>query len=244
VLQQPDPKKPDVTLLQSGLEDLVKKYGITSADEMAISQYVPFRPSDPYEVLTAPPPDSDNLLAKQFSGVPMFFDTARVIRTGAAGRFKAEPIYTSIPWRPQLATLRPATVAVRKTSEFIRPRATFEDLKDGGELKQRIDEALPFVVAVSDDSKPRMVVFGDTEFISNAALRGEGRANNYSLFVSALEWMSEHKGLVGPQPKTTNVVEMPVNKAEQLGRIHGLPFWLMFLGIVGLGGGVWLVRRR
>jgi len=73
------------------------------------------------------------------------------------------------------------------------------------------------VVTVSEDARPRMVVFGDTEFISNTAMRTEDRANNYSLFVSALEWMSEHENPrgIGPQPKTSEVVTMPMARAER-----------------------------
>ncbi len=240
-----DPATKQVSLRQSGLEETLKKYGITSADEMALSRYVPARRrADPYRVLATPPPDSENLLAKQFVRTGVFFNTTRVIRPATAGRFKGEPVFVTIPWRPQFQDIYPATIAIRSPADFLRPTAAFTELAERGDLKARIEESLPVVVGVSDDKKPRMVVFGDTEFIGNAAMQTEDRGNNYSLFVSSLEWMSEHTGLVGPQPKTSNVVTMPLDKIEHFNRIHGLPFWLMFLGIVGLGGGIWLVRRR
>jgi hypothetical protein len=240
-----EPKAKDYTLRQSGLEDMLKKYGITSTDEMAISQMIPpTRRVDPFDILTKPPADADNVLAKQFADIPIYFHSSRVIRPAAAGRFKGEAVYATIPWREQLAMIFPATVAVRAPMEWLRPAATFEDLADRGELRKRIEETLPIVVGVSDDGKPRMVVFGDTEFISNYAMRTEDRTNNYSLFVSALEWMSEHGTFIGPQPKVTSTVEMPAGKAQDSTRIHLVPLWLMFLTIVGLGAGIWLVRRR
>lgn len=56
--------------------------------------------------------------------------------------------------------------------------------------------------------------------------------------------MAEHEGLVGPQPKTQEIVEMPAGTAMNFTRIHLVPLWLMFLAIIGVGGGIWLVRRR
>ncbi len=126
---------------------------------------------------------------------------------------------------------------------FKNPYEVFDEIDQRGELVKRIREELPLVVAVSEDTRPRMVLFGDTEFISNAMIAGPNSIN-YSLFVSALEWMAEHEGLVGPQPKTQEIVEMPAGAAMNFTRIHLVPLWLMFLAIIGVGGGIWLVRRR
>jgi hypothetical protein len=234
----------DLKLRESGLETVLKKYGIESTDEFAIADStIPNRPiADPFAIPSMPPEKSDNLLAKQFANEQIVFRTVRVIRPAAGGKFKAEPVFTSIPWRPQLRGLIPAVIAVRDTGAFGKPQDYFEEAEQQGTLLKRVTEELPLVVAVSDDSRPRMVVFGDTEFISNDAMRSE---NNYSLFVSALEWMSERgEGLIGPQPKVQTTVEMPARIATNYTRVHLVPLWLMFIGIVGLGGGMWLIRRR
>jgi hypothetical protein len=247
-----DPKTKEITLKRSGLSELLKRYGIASADEMAISQFVPALPrqrTDPFEILAKTPEDSDNVLARQFAGVPLVFDSVRVIRPAAAGRFKGEVVYATIPTRP--GERLPSTIAVKQANEFAHPFETFEALAEQGqaEVSKRIAEALPIVVAVSEEAvggketKPRMVVFGDTEFISNVGMRTQGRTDNYSLFVSALEWIGEHD-FVGPQPRTSTTVEMPLARAQEYNRIHFVPLWLMFICTVGLGVGIWLVRRR
>src|SRR5205085_6825136 len=86
----------------------------------------------------------------------------------------------------------------------------------------------PIAVAVSEGEKPRMVIFGDTEFISNAGLLMDRFDNNYAMFVSAIEWMAERE-FVGPQPKVSATYAMDPKVADESNRIHLLPMWVMFL---------------
>ena len=116
-------------------------------------------------------------------------------------------------------------------------------------------EPLPVAVAVSEKLldpgsgkervKPRMIVFGDAEFISNLGLATDRKDTNYSFFVSALEWMADRDAaFIGPRPKTTESFALEKTVAIDYSRIHLVPMWLMLLTVVGLGTGIWLVRRR
>jgi hypothetical protein len=118
------------------------------------------------------------------------------------------------------------------------------DLQQQGMLIERARNPLPLVVSVSEGDKGRMVVFGDTEFISNRSIMTDPTGNNYALFVSALEWMAEREGLIGPRPNERESFALDKTVAADYTRIHFVPAWLMMLGIIGLGTGVWLVRRR
>jgi hypothetical protein len=242
-----DLKAKELKLRETGLEDMLKKYGIVSTDEFAIGQMIPRTriPIDPLKIPSRPAANSDNVIARQFAGSLLVFKSVRVIRPAPnpTGKYKAEPVFVSYPWSPMTARELPAVIAVRDLDALRDPLAPFQDLLDRKELERLVKEELPLVVAVSEDAKPRMVVFGDTEFISNVAMMQADRTE-YSLFVSCLEWMAEHEQLIGPQPKETTVVMMPQNLAIQYTKIHLVPLWLMFLTIVGLGGGIWLVRRR
>ncbi len=226
-------------LRESGIEGLVRKHGIESVDEVALrvitNQFV-----DPYRITATAPPKSENSLAKQFWGRGIDFRTARVIRPGGApGRAKADPVMVSVP------QISPAA-AVKDIAALRDPVKFSADLRDEPNFIDRIRNPLPIVVAVSVDNKPRMVVFGDTEFVSNYSLIAErGRGEEaYSLFVSSLEWMAEKEGLIGPRPKVTTNFSLPPTVAAEPTRIHLVPMWLMLLTVVGLGTGIWLVRRR
>src|SRR5439155_13195703 len=67
-----DEKLPkDRKLRESGLEAMLKKYGIESTDEVAVTQVVingvpMFQPINPAEVFSLPPDKAENVLAKQF----------------------------------------------------------------------------------------------------------------------------------------------------------------------------------
>ena len=92
-------------------------------------------------------------------------------------------------------------------------------------------------VTVVEDKKPRMVVFGDAQFLSNFWLtRMRSAREYYSLFVSSLEWMSDGDVPVGLQPKESTIFVLPQTVNE--GRLVLLPGWAMILGIFGLGTGI------
>jgi hypothetical protein len=220
----------------SGLEGFVKKYGIESTDEFAI--HVVDR-GDPFSIIAAGAPESENTLAKQLRRSAVRFRTVRVIRPAAgAGRLKGAAVMLSIP------KFTPA-VAEKDTSVLKDPLRFLVDLQDQGVLIERMRAPLPLAVGVSEDDKGRMVVFGDTDFVSNLGLAQDRSGENYSLFVSALEWLADRDAtFVGPRPKETGSFTLPPAAALESTRIHVVPMWLMLLTIIGSGIGIWLVRRR
>jgi hypothetical protein len=116
--------------------------------------------------------------------------------------------------------------------------------KNPQQLEAKImQEPLPIAVTVTEGSgelsKPRMVVFGDADFIAN----DENRLRVfYPLVSSSLEWMSEKGGYIGPQPREQATYNVPLDVDAT--KLFIYPSLLMLLVIVGLGAGLWLVRRR
>ncbi len=194
---------------------------------------------DPRRIIATAPPKSDNALAKQFHRAGLDFRTVRVVRPGAGpGKYKTAIVMQSLP------QLTPA-VAVKDVSVLRDHVRYILDLQEQGVLQERESSPLPLVIAVSEGDKGRMVVFGDTEFISNLGLAEDRTEKNYSLFVSALEWMADRDAaFIGPRPKTTESFALEKTVAAEYSRIHLVPMWLMLLTVVGLGTGIWLVRRR
>jgi len=162
-----------------------------------------------------------------------------VVRPGAGpGKHKAATVMQSIP------QLSPA-LAVKDVSVVKDPIRYLVELQDQGVLQERAGSPLPLVVAISEEDKGRLVVFGDAEFISNLGLAQDRSERNYSLFVSALEWMADRDAsFIGPRPKTTESFALEKTVAAEYSRIHLVPMWLMLLTVIGLGTGIWLVRRR
>src|SRR5207237_566257 len=97
-----------------------------------------FQPINPAEVFSLPPDKAENVLAKQFYDTLIRFKTARVIRPSPGGRFKAEPVFTSIPNKLQISRGL-AAIADRNVTAFDNAIGTFKDLAMRGELSKKIN---------------------------------------------------------------------------------------------------------
>lgn len=89
------------------------------------------------------------------------------------------------------------------------------------------------------DLRPsRLVVIGDTDFLSNGALSG----GNTDFFLSALNWLLEREALMAIAPKPIDDMRLVISR-DQLARV----FWTVVVilpGLVGvLGAGIWWQRR-
>ena len=84
----------------------------------------------------------------------------------------------------------------------------------------------------------RLVVFGDSDFASNAGLTG----GNSDFFLSALNWLAERDALMAIAPKPVEQIRLIMTRSE----LRGL-FWMVVGTLPGLvavlGVGVWLRRR-
>jgi hypothetical protein len=98
------------------------------------------------------------------------------------------------------------------------------------------------------EQTPRLVVYGNARFISDQPLPGGLRVTQvgmelyYSLFASSIAWLRERPNSIGIEPKKRD--EYKMNENTNIGRLLWLPAGLMGITIVGLGLGVWVVRRR
>jgi ABC-type uncharacterized transport system involved in gliding motility auxiliary subunit len=85
----------------------------------------------------------------------------------------------------------------------------------------------------------RMVVFGDSDFVSNGALTG----GDQDLFMSALNWLLDREELMAIAPKPIEQIKLSLTR-KQLARL----FWINTAGVPAVaavaGLLVWLRRRK
>ncbi len=85
----------------------------------------------------------------------------------------------------------------------------------------------------------RMVVFGDSDFVSNGALAG----GDQDLFMSALNWLLDREELMAIAPKPIEKIKLSLTR-KQLNRL----FWINIAGIPFVAGVagllVWFRRRK
>jgi hypothetical protein len=143
------------------------------------------------------------------------------------------------------------------------PDALAAALRSDRERRARMvsKEPLSVAVAVSESSAapgiprdrahasmtedtPRMLVFGSSSWISDDMMSGGLGTQNADLFISGVSWL-RGKASIGQTIDAKKRKQYVLGVAEKdANRLAFLPLGLLLLGIVGLGTGVWVVRRR
>jgi hypothetical protein len=236
----------------TGMETFLKKYNVSVGKDYVFRVAVRGGGSpDPFLVIAAPPPGSDNLLAKKFVDSVFPLKAARVVRPGTESpNFRAETLLEvgkrTSPIFQQYFWAEDSVRALDNPNEYIVGLLR----KGEDELVAKMSrEPIPVAVAVKDkEDRPRLVVFGDTEMAADSAMLGRydrnvlvGEGLYFNLFVSTLNYLAARPD-IGELPKPPKLYSLgPTVPADPL---RYLPAWLMCLGTFGLGLGMWVVRRR
>jgi hypothetical protein len=200
---------------------------------------------------------SRNPVGRMFARLPVLVSNARTIEpqpgnpnTPGGSRYIAEPIL-----------LAPNNMAWADTNVRSDPGQAVADLRANQQELEKVADRDPssIVVAVGEsqppagndphafmrppEQKPRLVVFGSATFATNPYMTETGGQLNYDLFSSALGWLRERPSSIGLEPKKRNIFVLNVGD-EVVSRMRWLPATFMLITIIGLGTGVWLIRRR
>jgi hypothetical protein len=232
-------------LKNSGLESLLKRYGVEVSPNEFLLRVPDLRILDATTFLAAPPGKTEHPLASRFIRNRIIMRrSARIVRPAEMpGRYKAETVLQLDPPSGGIAgqLVQEKDVSVLKDPFAYMIGLAEEPVRLFGKVSEK-----PVSVAVAvkdaDADKPRMVVFGDTDFITNVDLaRSQTATTNYNFFVSAIEWMAEREG-IGAQPKDHKVYQL--DEGVNFTRMVFLPAWLMMLTLTVTGVSLWVVRRR
>jgi hypothetical protein len=191
---------------------------------------------------------SQNPIASAFKNMAIRFLKARVVRPappqGGNPAFRAETLLATIDELPVWA----------ESDLQVDPLKVVEEMGRNVQARARLTSALPLAVLVSESGgppsmggpppsgKPRLAIFGDASFVINPLVDEKRNEPNFDLFASTLEWLSERPSNIGIEPHVykTYSLDPKVNST----RLLLLPALLAFIGIAGLGAGVWVIRRR
>lgn len=233
---------------ETGLEPLLRANGVQVTDDFPLRLRLPIDPrDDPRDFLSFPPRNTTNALAREFSRPIIIRKEARILKQaeGPGARYKADPILEErlIPSRNEGYIIENKVGLLKSSSAifdyYVKNKDRILDMVQ--------DKPIPIALAVTEEpnEKPRLVVFGDTEFITNSEFARSPTAQlgtNYSFLVSSIEWLAGREEMIGTQPKESLSFRLGPDVNDW--RMIFLPGWIMLLSIVGLGVGVWMVRRR
>jgi hypothetical protein len=244
---------PDGKMVKTGLEKLLNDFNVEVGDSR-IMQYAPtsrgFIPPLLIAVVPNPRLRGNNPVAQIFYDQPIEMYNARPVRPRNA---PMSPDGASYQADSLLLTLSPASWAEDDLrTDSVRLLQEYHNNLQMLRAKVNKEKNIPVAVAVSEnvpvqrghqsvEFKPRLIVVGDSSFASNSRME-EGSLLEYSLFASCLAWLRERPEAIGIEPRKRDMYELSPN--TDIRRMIYMPLALMSLGVIGLGLGVWVVRRR
>lgn len=247
-----DPK----TMVRTGLEPFLQEHNVGAPRERLLTFKLRFD-LEPLDVIAVM---NDQLETNPV--VAAFHD--RLFKFTDCRPLEAMPSLGAGRWQAQTLMLS-NSFSFPQADFAAAPGAVVGDLRrDVDVFRKKVEEIqkrgpIPLVVAVSESSmdprdphaamrgpqpgKPRMVVFGTASVAANQAV-SQNRSSAL-LIASCLDYLRERRaGLSAIPPKQQDYYEPQPKTDDQMRRMIWLPPILIVVSILGLGTGVWIVRRR
>jgi hypothetical protein len=245
------------TLPDTGLEGLLASYKVqvtkdrmlTAVTGVVVGGYAVRSPQVTIAEVPVEAVRSQNPVAVAFKNRYFAFFEPRVLRPAPVG----SPALQTQTLLASIEDLPVWTESDLRTPPSQLLRALAADPKG----RERLTQSLPVAILVSESAgpppspmggpppatKPRLAVFGSASWVGNARVDEQRAAEpNFDLFVSTLDWLRERPTNIGVEPRTFKNYSM--DRSVNPARLLFLPPLLALVAILGLGAGVWVVRRR
>jgi hypothetical protein len=226
-----------------GLTGLLAKYGVRVSKDYILNSN-PNRKGvlgpPAWGVTATAPPGTANRFAQHFIGQQINLTLPHVVDVAPAAEYKAEVVLVvkekqrgnDFVWAE-----KDSDPLIMNTHEYVR---TLPPEK----LDAMRAPELPVAVAVTDKhGKARVVVLGDSLNAANFYVNKSGPY--YDFIRSAADWLVDRPvQKLGIPPKESNVFVLRPDAVKHPERMIWLPLGLTVALILGVGLGVWVVRRR
>ncbi|HJT79345.1 MAG TPA: Gldg family protein [Gemmataceae bacterium] len=248
---------PDGTMARTGLEDfLQKEFGVQVGNGRILCVGGLQVTGNPLDVFVGANARSTNPVAARLGRGEVFRDV-RTVQPGGTNAppvadYRAEPILGA---DPQYGIWEESNLNV-DARDLVKSLLKSDRR---AELQEKLSQQpLSVAVAVSElgqgphtgdphdfmrrNQEPRMLVFGDATWVSNRRMDERGR---FDLFTAGLAWLRDKPDVAAvAEGKERKAYIVRGNPAEISRQLLTLPVSLISLGIIGLGAGIWVVRRR
>jgi hypothetical protein len=257
---------PDGTMVDSGLDSFLGAYGVDVGKNRVMAFEVR-DPAAPYVGVKQASFDSpERKLAKSIDNLLIPLPNVRTIDPKQAEQFRVEPLlvvqpdpfsYRRFAWA-ETDLAKPADRLIREY--FLDDRGQLDRQKFiKASQNPNFNRELSVGVTVAEgqggrvphgmpsDSKPRMVVIGNS-YIAADEIQDSPQAREtidygYSLIDSSIGYLREKPELLGIEAKKHETFVLGEKGSENFAPMVLQPLALMFLGVLGLGLGIWVVRQ-
>jgi hypothetical protein len=246
---------PGRTRGQTGLEAFLRRFNVRARMDQIVCRRFP---EDPLQVLATPNPTMthENPIARAFRDEIIDLYRVRTVEPLPVGerapdsRYSPDTLLLAVPPVWSETDLRADPAALLKALSRPDRRQELFDKEREGPLPVAVAVTSPRGPSAAMDphammrEEPRMVVFGDATWVTNPYVREGSGSLSYVFFASTLSWLRERPDIgATADPKERKIFTLNV-KPEVASRLTWLPLVWMLIGILGVGGGIWVVRRR
>jgi hypothetical protein len=251
----------DQNFVQTGLESFIQEFNVRVNNDRILAIR-----ADPLQTIAVANPNARNTLAAAFAGEPPYvFTEVRSLDVKSSqpdspfNPYTAEALFLAVEQNLLLESQPLHPDPVNYLEGLLKGMEVDKDRRK--EVEGMLAKKPPAVAVTVTQPKepepsgdpharlrgtkqePRLVVFGDASWIANQGISRQN-SGRFELFVSMLNWLREN-------PEIGKMADEKERKFYTLGatpegivRLEWLPGFLICLTIIGLGGGIWLVRRR
>jgi hypothetical protein len=244
-------------MAMTGLEDLLRTYNVDVTNEriLTMTEVVP-------GIGAMYPPESelslaviDSAMRSSLNPLAGLVRQARLIKVANCRVVRGTAFRSNLKAEQLLATPANLPCWTDTTPGVDTHRADAAMHGDEKYFTEHAKASLPMAVLVSEASepvspmqppvagKPRLAVFGSTTFAVNPAMNPAAPSIYYDLMVGSIDWLREKPAGIGVQAKTNRAFVLNPATTDWKA-LYLLPLGVMLLGVIGLGGGVWVARRR
>lgn len=243
VLLDPTMTPASSSLVETGLESLLREFGVEVGDDIVVdpANPLPFFGAETIfvnvygsHVITRPLDQAQ---------LPVIVPMARSVRAAdqTEGFSVTELMLTSIEGWAE-SDLGKLDEVAKQDSDLSGPVSLAVAVSlvgdEAGDSDEQAEPAEPQAAEVPDSM--RLVVVGDSDLVSNSQLQ---QVPNATFFSNVLNWLVERETLLGIPPKQPEQARLSLTRSE-LSRLS----WLVLVGLPGLavalGVAVYLQRRR
>jgi hypothetical protein len=231
---------PDGQVLRTGIEDWLAEYNVRVGME-----YLYTLPTSPGMDYRAPlvgfsPSAVKNPILQTIARITtrlQFVYPREISPQNTHSAFQANDLLltTGITW---LETTRPADFAAR-LKEILGNERVQEQVRLSWSPRS-------VAVTVSEGTTPRLVAFGSSWVFSDRIAQ-QLRAVTFDLLGVSVDWLRERQAslaAVNIEAKKYTEYRIPPPNSLNYSRLLWLPLGLGLLSVMGMGAGVWVVRRR
>ncbi len=216
-------------LVNCGLEGLLTEWGVRIAEDVVLDPVRRLFFAGPTTIFTDD--YGYHEITNKMKGIATIFSLARSVEFSSVESFEGAGL---------VKTSKEAWAEKDVKAKEVRFDED-EDRKGPITIAVAVSEKKsPYPVQEEETGGMRLVVFGDSDFVSDTQIENAGNAD---LFLNSTNWLAEKEKLISIGPKSPDIRKISLS-AKQMqsifwGTLAGIPLFVILVGVV-----VWSRRRK